>query len=48
MTAGYGFGYISDVYPNPFRYVSDCIFDREKKRERPFEHSVALNARAQT
>ena len=26
LTGGYGFGYVSDMYPSPFRYVSDSLF----------------------
>ena len=27
MTGGYGFGYVSDVYPSSFWYVSDSLVD---------------------
>ena len=36
---GYGFGYVSDMYPSPFWYVSDSIFDIEKYRERPLKRA---------
>ena len=32
---GYGFGYVSDMYPSPFRYVSDSIFDKEDTQKHP-------------
>ena len=51
MTGGYGFGYVSDMYPSPFWYVSDSLVDIEIQR-RPLktctEHSAALDARART
>ena len=46
MTEGYGFGYVSDMYPSSFGYVSDSLFFKTLKT--CTEHSVALDARAQT
>ena len=35
MTRGYGFGYVSDMYPSRFRYVSDSLFDIENTEKDP-------------
>ena len=32
---GYGFGYVSDMYPSPFWYVSDSLFDTENTEKDP-------------
>ena len=35
VTGGYGFGYVSDMYPGPFWYVSDSLFDMENTEKDP-------------
>ena len=51
VTGRYGLGYASDMYPSPFWYVSDSLFDIEIQRKTLktcTEHNVALDARART
>ena len=35
MTGGDGFGYATDMYPSPFSYVSDSLFDKENTEKDP-------------
>ena len=35
FTGGYGFGYVSDMYPSPFWYVSNSHFDIENTEKDP-------------